>query len=370
MTPFRGISPVQTLQELGRATAELQMGGSAVVTGSGTAWTVRAVEDIAAPVDPAGSYLLLTPERARALGIAAKGEGMIAFAIDPTWTPEDLRALADPLAERSVPLSDRAAAGADAIQSAAIALVKMAKRLPAAVIAPATEKDERRPRVSAEAVAAHPRLAGRSLRPVSEARVPLAEVPEARVVVFRPADGGAEQMAVVVGQPKAGEPVLCRLHSECFTGDVLGSMRCDCGEQLKGALRRMAEEGAGVLLYLAQEGRNIGLANKLRAYRLQDRGMDTVDANLHLGFRSDERLWHGAARMLEHLGIDRVRLLTNNPDKVTDLRTHGVEVVERVPHAFAANDHNRAYLRTKALRSGHALFDVIDLIGKPGQKAI
>ncbi|WGF86988.1 GTP cyclohydrolase II [Marinivivus vitaminiproducens] len=370
MTPFRGTSPVQPLQELGRAIAELRLGGSVVVTGGGARWSVRAVEDADASADHVGGRLLLTSERARALGLAVHGQGAIALSIGPTWSADDLRALADPLSGRVPLVPDGDAVGADAVQSAAIALVKMARRLPAAIVTPVSDQADDRLQVTAEAVAAHPRLAGRSLKPVVEARVPLAEAPETRVIIFRPADGGAEQMAIVVGRPRPDEPVLCRLHSECFTGDVLGSMRCDCGEQLQGALRRMTTEGAGVLLYLAQEGRNIGLANKLRAYRLQDQGMDTVDANLHLGFRSDERLWHGAARMLEHLGIGRVRLLTNNPDKVKDMRAHGVDVVERVPHAFAANDHNRAYLRTKALKSGHALYDVIDLISKPDQKAI
>jgi GTP cyclohydrolase II len=148
---------------------------------------------------------------------------------------------------------------------------------------------------------------------------------------------------------------LCRIHSECFTGDLLGSLRCDCGDQLRGAIRRMAEEGAGVLLYLAQEGRGIGLANKLRAYTLQDRGLDTVEANTHLGFEPDEREFHAAAAMLRHLGIERVRLLTNNPAKLSQLAAYGVEVAGRVEHAFAANAHNRGYLLTKALKSGHML---------------
>jgi GTP cyclohydrolase II len=149
--------------------------------------------------------------------------------------------------------------------------------------------------------------------------------------------------------------VLARLHSECFTGDLLGSLRCDCGQQLRGALALMAERGGGVLLYLAQEGRGIGLINKLRAYRLQDEGFDTIEANERLGFEADERLFEAAAEMLRELGYARVRLLTNNPDKVAALGRLGIEVVERVGHAFPASNHNEAYLATKRRRSGHYL---------------
>jgi len=146
-----------------------------------------------------------------------------------------------------------------------------------------------------------------------------------------------------------------RIHSECFTGDLLGSLRCDCGPQLRGAIARMAAEGAGALLYLAQEGRNIGLVNKLRAYTLQDRGLDTLDANRALGWGADERNFLIAATMLEALGISSVRLLTNNPDKLTALTACGVEVIGRESHAFAPNGENDHYLATKAERFGHLL---------------
>jgi GTP cyclohydrolase II len=146
-----------------------------------------------------------------------------------------------------------------------------------------------------------------------------------------------------------------RIHSECFTGDLLGSMRCDCGEQLRGSIARIAADGAGVLLYLAQEGRGIGLVNKLRAYTLQDRGLDTMDANRVLGWGADERNFLVGANMLLTLGIAKVRLLTNNPDKIAGLAACGVEVVGREAHAFAANEVNDAYLATKAVRFGHLL---------------
>ena len=158
---------------------------------------------------------------------------------------------------------------------------------------------------------------------------------------------------MVIGKPSPDKPVLTRLHSECFTGDLLGSLRCDCGDQLRGAIAEIDRAGGGLLLYLAQEGRGIGLVNKLRAYELQDRGFDTVDANEQLGFEADERLYLPAAQMLRELGFPQVRLLTNNPGKVDGLVRHGIDVVERVPHRFPVNPHNAAYLRTKAARGGH-----------------
>ena len=149
--------------------------------------------------------------------------------------------------------------------------------------------------------------------------------------------------------------MLARIHSECFTGDLLGSLKCDCGDQLRGAVKAIAEAGGGVLLYLAQEGRGIGLMNKLRAYRLQDEGFDTMEANRRLGFAEDERLYDIAARMLQLLGYSKVRLMTNNPDKLRALERAGIEVTERVPHRFPDNIHNRDYLRVKAEKGGHLL---------------
>jgi GTP cyclohydrolase II len=175
------------------------------------------------------------------------------------------------------------------------------------------------------------------------------------VLAFRPSDGGPDHLAVVVGEPLPDRPVLVRVHSECLTGDLLGSLRCDCGEQLEGALQEMDRAGAGVLVYLAQEGRGIGLVNKLRSYRIQDQGFDTLEANEWLGFEADERAFWPAAAILRRLELTRVRLLTNNPAKVAALSRLGITVVERVPHAFPSNGHNDTYLRTKARRAGHLL---------------
>ncbi|MCL4067709.1 GTP cyclohydrolase II [Pseudomonas sp. GX19020] len=176
-----------------------------------------------------------------------------------------------------------------------------------------------------------------------------------RLHIFRPDDGGDEHYAIEVGQPARDRPVLARLHSACFTGDVLGSLKCDCGPQLHAALAQMGDEGAGVLLYLNQEGRGIGLANKMRAYSLQDQGFDTVDANHRLGFEDDERDFRIGAELLRGLGFREVRLLTNNPRKVAMLDSCGLKVVERVPLKVGKTRENAAYLATKAARSGHLL---------------
>jgi GTP cyclohydrolase II len=193
------------------------------------------------------------------------------------------------------------------------------------------------------------------LRQIVSANVPLNDAPDSRVVAFRSDGSAIEHLAVVIGRPESHHAPLVRIHSECFTGDLLGSMRCDCGEQLRGAMHRMAEDGAGILLYLAQEGRGIGLVNKLRAYGLQDRGLDTMDANRVLGWGADERNFLIGATMLRLLGIRRVRLLTNNPDKMDAMTACGIEVTGREPHLFAPNGVNDEYLATKAARFGHML---------------
>lgn len=187
---------------------------------------------------------------------------------------------------------------------------------------------------------------------VARAKLPLDSLPETQIAAFRAGDDGQEHVALIIGA-FGGKPPLVRLHSECLTGDVFGSLKCDCGPQLKEALRLIAEAGGGVLLYLRQEGRGIGLGNKLRAYALQDRGLDTVDANLRLGFADDERDYEHGAAILRALGIGEVRLLTNNPAKVAGLERAGIRVAERVGHQMPANPHNTDYLATKRKKSGH-----------------
>ena len=241
--------------------------------------------------------------------------------------------------------------------NAALALAKLARLLPALLVASTRSGWETTLlRVAAADVAAYPATIAATLTKVAEASVPLEGARDTRIVAFRAADAGVEHLAILIGHPEldAGAP-LTRIHSECFTGDLLGSLRCDCGQQLRGAIARMGEEGAGVLLYLAQEGRGIGLTNKLRAYALQDHGLDTLDANRALGWNADERNFMVAATMLDQLGISRVRLLTNNPDKLAALAACGVQVEGREPLVIEPNGINDHYLATKARRFGHLL---------------
>jgi GTP cyclohydrolase II len=181
-----------------------------------------------------------------------------------------------------------------------------------------------------------------------------------RIVAFWNNRDGKEHVAMVHGDVMGADDVPTRLHSECLTGDVMGSLRCDCRDQLEAALRDLGSRERGLLLYLRQEGRGIGLINKVRAYALQDGGLDTVDANLALGFRDDERDYAIAAHMLASLNVSSIRLMTNNPDKIKQLERYGVRVAARIPHIMRPNEHNRFYLETKASRSGH----YIDLDGK------
>ena len=262
-------------------------------------------------------------------------------------------------------LSRPVASHAPLIAETAIELAKLARLLPAVVLGPLTRDPNNKRRdwardqdlvyVDAADVLAYEEISARNLQQVAQAHVPLEGAENARILAWRPSDGGKEHLAIVVGEIDPTEPVLIRLHSECFTGDLLGSLRCDCGVQLRGSIAEIAKRGSGVLLYLAQEGRGIGLVNKLRAYELQDDGFDTIDANEQLGFDADERIYAPAATMLSRMGIKRVRLMTNNPQKISQLERYGIEVAERVAHSFPANGHNENYLRTKAERAGHLL---------------
>ncbi len=262
-------------------------------------------------------------------------------------------------------LSRPIASHAPLIAETAIELAKLARLLPAVVLGPLTGDPKNKRRdwardqdliyVDTADVLAYEEISARNLQQVAQAHVPLEGAENARILAWRPSDGGKGHLAIVVGDIDPTEPVLIRLHSECFTGDLLGSLRCDCGVQLRGAIAEIAKRGSGVLLYLAQEGRGIGLVNKLRAYELQDEGFDTIDANEQLGFDADERIYAPAATMLARMGIKRVRLLTNNPQKISQLERYGIEVAERVAHSFPANGHNENYLRTKAERAGHLL---------------
>lgn len=363
------------LQTVERAVSDLRRGSFLVVhTDSGRGLLAQAAETTkpASPNELTGlaksaPILLLSAQRATSLrldpGVWARSLSGIAAVAVEGFSAELIRDLADPTGGPH-PVGETAPAAVgdlDGLDAAAIDLAKLARLLPAVLVADLGRMD--RPAqwaaersllsVSASQIAGYRFAAAQSLELVAEARVPLIHAEATRVLAFRPSDGGVEHLALVIGKPAATEPVLLRLHSECFTGDLLGSLRCDCGDQLRGAIEAIGKAGSGVLLYLAQEGRDIGLVNKLRAYTLQDRGADTLEANEQLGFDADERVYLPAAEILRRLGYHRVRLMTNNPEKVAALHRCGIAVEERVPHSFPANRHNEAYLTTKAQRFGH-----------------
>jgi GTP cyclohydrolase II len=312
---------------------------------------LHAFEQLCAPAKP---QLVVTARRARALGIEAVGP--VTLKLDTNTNADAIYSLvadADPSedAELDGPASDAA--------GAAIELAKIAHRLPALLVAeidsPASAMIE--PPVvvvAADAVLRFRRDDAHSLEIAGEAKVPLQGGLSTRFVVFRDAVGGGS-VAVIVGNPDFSKPMPVRLHSACLTGDVFGSSRCDCGDQLRLATKRLNEEGGGVILYLEQEGRGLGLANKMRAYALQDEGLDTVDANTTLGFDDDERNYGVAARMLQKLGCTSIYLMTNNPAKLDGLSGLGIEVIGRKPLHAPINAHNRRYMTAKAMRAGHKL---------------
>lgn len=368
--PAAGGETPRAVFAVGRALGDLRRGGVVVLDDGERGASALLAAEYATPerlarlaaLPGAGVRLALSARRARALGVAAAGR-VVALPLALPLDADAVRGLADPTARTDglAPLPQVAGAQvAHAHDVAATALARLAGLLPA-VLARSLDaagcgpfavwaRDNDMTPVSPADVALFRDGAGAALTRVGAARVPLAGAENARVVAFSPADGGDEHLAIVIGEPDGAQPVLTRLHSQCFTGDLLASLRCDCGDQLHGAVRRIAAAGAGIVLYLAQEGRGIGLANKLRAYELQDRGYDTFDANEMLGFDADERDYRAAAGMLRELGYERVRLMTDNPDKVAALRRYGVDVVERVSHTIAANPHNERYLRAKASR--------------------
>ncbi len=317
----------------------------------------RAFKALCAPAVP---RLVITRRRAQALGLDVAGPVVIVLAAGDSR--EAVWSLAAGL--HGGPCFTAGAAGAAAAR--AIDLAKLAQRFPAlltaeaAAVAPPARAQMIA--VGAEAVARFNDTILDTLEFVSEARIPLPDGADARFCVFRDAVGSSPA-AIVLGEPDFSQPVNVRVHSACLTGDVFGSRRCDCGAQLKLAMAQLSDSGGGIVLYLEQEGRGLGLANKMRAYALQDHGLDTMDANMALGFDDDERNYAVAARMLKMIGVRRIKLLTNNPGKLEALADGGVEVCARVALHTEINPENRRYLATKAARAGHLLDGMLHAAG-------
>lgn len=307
--------------------------------------------------------LLLSASRAVTLKLANQrdaavpGMPVLLRAAEP-FDLDAARAVADPSLDLARPLKGPFQALPlewTEAAAAALELARLAGILPAFLVAPERSGEAQGFAPGDLAALSDPA----NLRIATRAHLPVEALDAAEIVAFRSPDDLREHVALVIGKPSAERGPLVRLHSECLTGDVFGSLKCDCGPQLDGALHAIAAEasggGWGVVLYLRQEGRGIGLVNKLRAYRLQDQGFDTIDANTRLGLPEEARDFPVAARMLALLGIRSIRLMTNNPAKVAAFEKAGVTVLERVPLALAEGEHNRRYLATKRDRAGHLL---------------
>jgi GTP cyclohydrolase II len=354
---------------VGRGLAEFRAGRPVLMANGETLLTLpvegldaarlAAFRELCEPMLP---RLVITASRARSLGIDATAP--IALELTPDIDAHKILALvADAKASHAF-IPEPAGSAA----TAAIDLVKLAQVLPAVLVADTTPEraaafDPPIVTVEARAVARFRDKLNESLQIAGDAHVPLDSAVRTRFVVFRD-DFGDDPVAVIVGTPDFSKPVPVRIHSACLTGDVFGSRRCDCGDQLQLALKRLQEAGGGIILYLAQEGRGVGLANKMRTYKLQDGGLDTVDANTTLGFDDDEREYGVAVRMLQMLGCTRVVLLTNNPAKLDGLAKAGIEITGRMPLETPINADNHRYMEAKAVRAGHQLNHLLTVFGE------
>lgn len=349
-------SAVGNPRNAARAIDALRRGWIVRIESAETAIQIAAIETTNAIADVTG--LLLSASRAATLKLvnqraAADTNLPVCIAVPADMDMSMALAIADPTLDlrypmkgpfAALPLQDAASA------SAAMELARLAGLLPAFLVVGEGA-------VAEEIVTPEDVIAfddSNRLEIATRARLPVAANAEAEIVAFRSVADSTDHIALIIGKRDQTAPVV-RLHSECLTGDVLGSLKCDCGPQLHEALHQISDAQWGILLYLRQEGRGIGLINKLRAYALQDQGFDTVDANIRLGFAIDARDFSVAAQMLKLLGVPSVRLLTNNPEKVAGLQAEGIGVPERLPLKIASNPHNAHYLATKRDRTGHKL---------------
>lgn len=355
-------------ERLARARADVRMGVPVILLGDGDSagLLVLAVEALstdrldAVRTLEAQPVIVITDRRAATLKARAYDGDIARIRLPDEASLAWVQAIADPADDLRSPMKgpfDSERSGAAELHRAAIALTKASRLLPAALCVGLSDAAGFAQTHTLTAIPAA-QVAQTGVVPLHEiiaARLPMKVSESGRLHVFRPDDGAEEHYAIEIGKPDRSKPVLARLHSACFTGDLLGSLKCDCGPQLRGALAAMGAEGQGVLLYLNQEGRGIGLANKMRAYALQDQGFDTVEANHRLGFEDDERDFRIGAEILKRMGFSAVRLMTNNPAKIARMQAAGVAVTERVPLHVGETVQNRAYLATKAAKSGHLL---------------
>ncbi len=348
-------------EQIARIKTNLRVGAGFVLTGDARRWLVLAAESLdggrlSAMNDFGAVSMIITGRRAQTLSLWSPQSDYATVAVPDTADFYWVQAMADPSCDLNVPLKGPFGAGAELPDGVAKTLLDLCK---SAYLLPSVLVVELNTDIGLDTIA-HDILQAHLARPpqvqlISSARVPLAMCADTILHTYRPDDGSAEHYAIEIGQPARDSAVLVRLHSACFTGDLLGSLKCDCGAQLNTALNRMVAKGAGVLLYMNQEGRGIGLANKMRAYRLQSLGFDTVEANHRLGFEDDERDFALGAQIIRALGFREIHLMTNNPLKVKMMSAAGVLVREQVPLRVGKTAQNADYLHTKATKSGHVL---------------
>ena len=362
-----------------RAISELRRGGNVVITDN--------VNNLSVLLTPAELIngntverfsnlaksrpnIILSANRCKALNIKTNNNPC-SILINRNWTTSDILSICLPLSNQEIPeISGVITETANGITSSTLLILRQARLLPAAImslvsyVAAENIQDwcfkNNLIHVDLEDILVYETASADSLVMEVKANVPLAYTDNCEIIVFRPRDGGHEHFCLVFGKTRKHSLVgrdnpMVRIHSQCITGDILDSLKCDCGEQLKHAIKLMAEADEGILIYLAQEGRDIGLLNKLRAYSLQEKGMDTVQANENLGFEDDERLYYPAKEILSQLKVNRIKLITNNPKKIKHLSNLGVNVTEIIPIKIKPNKHNKKYLETKLKKSGHLL---------------
>ena len=359
-----------------RAISELRRGGKLVISDNNSGMSVllvasemiqkNTVEEMS-NIALSRPSIILSKNRCKAIGIR-ETNGPNSILINNNWTKEDILSLCMPLTGHIVPKIDGVLPeNNEGIVSSCILLLRQSRLLPAGLMViisnVSIEKINKWAftnnfvNVNVDDVKSYEKIKAKNLKMEVKTKVPLSYTENCEIIIFRPKDGGNEHFCLVFGKNRTltHDQALLRIHSQCITGDVLDSLKCDCGQQLKQSIKLMAEADEGILIYLAQEGRDIGLLNKLRAYSLQENGMDTVEANEDLGFNDDERLYYPAKEILDQLNIKKVELITNNPKKVEHLKNLGINVTKRVSIKISPNKHNKKYLETKLTKSGHIL---------------
>ncbi len=365
--------------KLERAISELRRGGKVVISDPnlGTSVLLTAAElidnetvKILSNHAMSRPNIILSNNRSNAIGIEIAKQPC-SILIGKKWTKNDILSLCMPLTGHKTPIINGVVAESNiSIVNYCLLILRQSRLLPAGLMSiisnVAPEKinewafENNFIHVDVNDIKSYEKNNAKSLVIAVRTKVPIAETDNCEVIIFRPSDGGDEHFCLVFGKTRQNnkgfkKETLVRIHSQCITGDILDSLKCDCGQQLKQSIKIMAKADQGVLIYLAQEGRDIGLLNKLRAYSLQETGMDTVEANKDLGFNDDERLYYPAKEILSQLKIDKVKLITNNPKKIEHLIKLGINVTQRIPIRINPNKYNKRYLETKSKKSGHIL---------------